>query len=51
MMRKVKREVRKAEDKAYGELYDRMDIKEGESDRYRLARWRDELEKMCSILG
>lgn len=31
----------KAKQKAYDELYDRLDTKEGEKDLYRLARQRD----------
>ncbi|KAK3565629.1 hypothetical protein QTP86_012957 [Hemibagrus guttatus] len=38
---RVKREVSKAKQKAYDELYTRLDIREGEKDLYRLARQRD----------
>ncbi|KAG2468256.1 DYH2 protein, partial [Polypterus senegalus] len=38
---KVKREVAKAKEKVYVELYERLDTKEGEKDLYRLARQRD----------
>ena len=34
MQRKVKREVVKAKEKVYGELYERMDNKEGAKDLY-----------------
>ncbi|KAI5630562.1 hypothetical protein C0J50_7584 [Silurus asotus] len=37
----VKRDVAKAKEKAYEELYERLDTKEGEKDLYRLARQRD----------
>ncbi|KAK3506797.1 hypothetical protein QTP70_028366 [Hemibagrus guttatus] len=37
----VKREVSKAKQKAYDELYTRLDTREGEKDLYRLARQRD----------
>ncbi|XP_051786647.1 uncharacterized protein LOC127528918 [Erpetoichthys calabaricus] len=40
---KVKREVAKAEEKAYDELYERLDTKEGEKDRW--ARQRDQAGK------
>ncbi|KAK3553841.1 hypothetical protein QTP70_012189 [Hemibagrus guttatus] len=36
-----KREVSKAKQKAYDELYTRLDTREGENDLYRLARQRD----------
>ncbi|KAK3505849.1 hypothetical protein QTP70_019541, partial [Hemibagrus guttatus] len=39
--RRVKREVSKAKQKAYDELYARLDTREGEKDLYRLARQRD----------
>ncbi|KAK3510608.1 hypothetical protein QTP70_011823 [Hemibagrus guttatus] len=39
--RRVKREVSKAKQKAYNELYIRLDTREGEKDLYRLARQRD----------
>ncbi|KAK3574656.1 hypothetical protein QTP86_011565 [Hemibagrus guttatus] len=39
--RRVKREVSKAKQKAYDELYTRLDTTEGEKDLYRLARQRD----------
>ena len=45
MRRKAKIEVRKAKDRAYGELYERLDTKEGEKDLYRLARQRDRAGK------
>ncbi|KAK3574932.1 hypothetical protein QTP86_019812 [Hemibagrus guttatus] len=38
---RVKREVYKAKQKAYDELYTRLDTREGEKDLYRLARQRD----------
>ncbi|KAK3555793.1 hypothetical protein QTP86_028917 [Hemibagrus guttatus] len=38
---RVKREVSKAKQKAYDELYNRLDTREGEKDLYRLARQRD----------
>ncbi|KAK3569482.1 hypothetical protein QTP86_031418 [Hemibagrus guttatus] len=38
---RVKREVSKAKQKAYDELYTRLDTREGERDLYRLARQRD----------
>ncbi|KAK3545742.1 hypothetical protein QTP70_011326 [Hemibagrus guttatus] len=38
---RVKREVSKAKQKAYDELYTRLDTREGEKDLYRLARPRD----------
>ncbi|KAK3531808.1 hypothetical protein QTP70_029724, partial [Hemibagrus guttatus] len=38
---RVKREVCKAKQKAYDELYTRLDTREGEKDLYRLARQRD----------
>ncbi|KAK3564490.1 hypothetical protein QTP86_022780 [Hemibagrus guttatus] len=41
LQRRVKREVSKAKQKAYDELYTRLDPKEGEKDLYRLARQRD----------
>ncbi|KAK3530194.1 hypothetical protein QTP86_018067 [Hemibagrus guttatus] len=37
----VKREVSKAKQKAYDELYSRLDTREGQKDLYRLARQRD----------
>ncbi|KAK3567437.1 hypothetical protein QTP86_019834 [Hemibagrus guttatus] len=39
--RRVKREVSKAKQNAYDELYTRLDTREGEKDLYRLARQRD----------
>ena len=39
--REVKREVAKAKQKTYEELYDRLDTKEGEKVLYRLARQRN----------
>ncbi|KAK3528838.1 hypothetical protein QTP70_011762 [Hemibagrus guttatus] len=41
LQRRVKREVSKAKQRAYDELYTRLDIREGEKDLYRLARQRD----------
>ncbi|KAK3555762.1 hypothetical protein QTP86_028960 [Hemibagrus guttatus] len=41
LQRRVKREVSKAKQKAYDELYTRLDTSEGEKDLYRLARQRD----------
>ncbi|KAK3531388.1 hypothetical protein QTP70_018188, partial [Hemibagrus guttatus] len=38
---RVKREVSKAKQKAYDELYTRLDTREGEKDLYRLPRQRD----------
>ncbi|KAK3565046.1 hypothetical protein QTP86_032470 [Hemibagrus guttatus] len=38
---RVKREVSEAKQKAYDELYTRLDTREGEKDLYRLARQRD----------
>ncbi|KAK3560499.1 hypothetical protein QTP86_009653 [Hemibagrus guttatus] len=38
---RVKREVSKAKQKAYDELYTRLDTREGEKDLYRLARQRN----------
>ncbi|KAK3528569.1 hypothetical protein QTP70_003743 [Hemibagrus guttatus] len=38
---RVKREVSKAKQKAYEELYTKLDTREGEKDLYRLARQRD----------
>ncbi|KAK3566642.1 hypothetical protein QTP86_001843 [Hemibagrus guttatus] len=42
LQRIVKREVSKAKQKAYDELYTRLDTREGEKDLYRLARQRDQ---------
>ncbi|KAK3545555.1 hypothetical protein QTP70_008158 [Hemibagrus guttatus] len=39
---RVKREVSKAKQKAYDELYTSLDTREGEKDLYRLARQRDQ---------
>ncbi|KAK3569667.1 hypothetical protein QTP86_002636 [Hemibagrus guttatus] len=39
---RVKREVSKAKQKAYDELYTRLDTREGRKDLYRLARQRDQ---------
>ncbi|KAK3547951.1 hypothetical protein QTP70_001318 [Hemibagrus guttatus] len=39
---RVKREVSKSKQKAYDELYTRIDTREGEKDLYRLARQRDQ---------
>ncbi|KAK3546206.1 hypothetical protein QTP70_025218, partial [Hemibagrus guttatus] len=41
LQRRVKWEVSKAKQKAYEELYTRLDTREGEKDLYRLARQRD----------
>ncbi|KAK3548847.1 hypothetical protein QTP70_021038, partial [Hemibagrus guttatus] len=41
LQRRVKREVSQAKQKAYDELYTRLDTREGEKDLYRLARQRD----------
>ncbi|KAK3511052.1 hypothetical protein QTP70_029380 [Hemibagrus guttatus] len=41
LQRRVKMEVSKAKQKAYDELYTRLDTREGEKDLYRLARQRD----------
>ncbi|KAK3517708.1 hypothetical protein QTP70_015857 [Hemibagrus guttatus] len=41
LQRRVKREVSKAKQKAYDELYTGLDIREGEKDLYRLSRQRD----------
>ncbi|KAK3531798.1 hypothetical protein QTP70_029738, partial [Hemibagrus guttatus] len=41
LQRRVKREVSKAKQNAYDELYPRLDTREGEKDLYRLARQRD----------
>ncbi|KAK3538581.1 hypothetical protein QTP86_006659 [Hemibagrus guttatus] len=41
LQRRVKREVSKAKQKAYDELYTRLDSREGEKDLYRLARQKD----------
>ncbi|KAK3552669.1 hypothetical protein QTP86_019443, partial [Hemibagrus guttatus] len=41
LQHRVKREVSKAKQKAYYELYTRLDTREGEKDLYRLARQRD----------
>ena len=41
IQRKVKVEVAKAKQRAYDDLYARLDSKEGENDLYRLARQRD----------
>ncbi|KAF7705380.1 hypothetical protein C0J45_6915 [Silurus meridionalis] len=40
-----RRDVAKAKEKAYEELYKRLDTKEGEKDLYRLARQRNQAEK------
>ena len=45
MCRKVKRVVAKAKGKAFDELYEKLDTKEGEKDLYRLARQRDRAGK------
>ncbi|KAK3567338.1 hypothetical protein QTP86_019605, partial [Hemibagrus guttatus] len=45
LQRRVKSEVSKAKQKAYDELYTRLDTREGEKDLYRLARQRDRDEK------
>ncbi|KAK3548851.1 hypothetical protein QTP70_021031, partial [Hemibagrus guttatus] len=41
LQRRVKREVSNAKQKAYDELYTRLDTREGQKDLYRLARQRD----------
>ncbi|KAK3533155.1 hypothetical protein QTP70_011264 [Hemibagrus guttatus] len=41
LQRRVKREVSKAKQKEYDELYTRLDTREGQKDLYRLARQRD----------
>ncbi|KAK3506883.1 hypothetical protein QTP70_030920, partial [Hemibagrus guttatus] len=41
LQHRVKREVSKAKQKAYDELYTRLDTREGEKDLYRLAKQRD----------
>ncbi|KAK3531995.1 hypothetical protein QTP86_002262 [Hemibagrus guttatus] len=41
LQRRVKSEVSKAKQKAYDELYTRLDTREGQKDLYRLARQRD----------
>ncbi|KAK3562534.1 hypothetical protein QTP86_001253 [Hemibagrus guttatus] len=41
LQRRVKRDVSKAKQKAYDELYSRLDTREGQKDLYRLARQRD----------
>ncbi|MCJ8748268.1 hypothetical protein PDJAM_G00163190 [Pangasius djambal] len=41
LQRRVKREVYKAKQEAYDELYIRLDTREGQKDLYRLARQRD----------
>ncbi|KAK3550749.1 hypothetical protein QTP70_004592 [Hemibagrus guttatus] len=41
LQHRVKREVSKAKQKAYDELYTRLDTREGEKDLYRLSRQRD----------
>ncbi|KAI5094885.1 beta-ureidopropionase [Silurus meridionalis] len=45
MRQQVKRDVAKAKEKAYEELYERLNTKEGEKDLYRLARQRDRAGK------
>ncbi|KAK3548529.1 hypothetical protein QTP70_013371 [Hemibagrus guttatus] len=42
LQHRVKREVSKAKQKAYDELYTRLDTREGEKDLFRLARQRDQ---------
>ncbi|KAK3574270.1 hypothetical protein QTP86_004383 [Hemibagrus guttatus] len=42
LQHRVKREVSKAKQKAYDELYTRLDTREGEKDLYRLTRQRDQ---------
>ena len=44
----MKREVAKAKQKVFDELYERIDIKEGEKDLYHLARQRDRAGKGCA---
>ena len=41
MQCKVKREVEKAKQKVYDELYERLDTKGGEKDLYHLQRQKD----------
>ncbi|KAK3568240.1 hypothetical protein QTP86_002002 [Hemibagrus guttatus] len=41
LQRRMKTEVSKAKQKAYDELYTRLDTREGQKDLYRLARQRD----------
>lgn len=41
----MKRNVVKAKDKVYGELYESLDTKEGVKDLYHLARQRDQAGK------
>lgn len=45
MRQKGKKEVAKAKNKAYWELYERLDTEEGENDLYWLARQRDQAWK------
>ncbi|KAF7701969.1 hypothetical protein C0J45_9341, partial [Silurus meridionalis] len=45
MRQQAKRDVTKAKEKAYEELYEKMDTKEGENYLYRLARQRDRAGK------
>ena len=45
MKRMTKREVAKAKQNAYDELYERLDSKEGEKEMYRLAKQRDRAGK------
>ena len=45
MGREAKKEVAKAKNKAYDELYDVLDTKEGENTLYRLARQRHQAGK------
>ncbi|KAK3539660.1 hypothetical protein QTP70_011109 [Hemibagrus guttatus] len=47
---RVKREVSKAKQKAYDELYTRLDTREGEKDLYRLARQRDRDGKYVKLV-
>ena len=51
MQRKVKVQVAKTKQRAYDDLYARMDSKEGNSGLYRLARQRDRDGRMCNRLG
>ncbi|KAK3510913.1 hypothetical protein QTP70_025546 [Hemibagrus guttatus] len=52
LQRRVKREVSKAKQKAYDELYTMLDTREGEKDLYRLTRQRDrdgkDVQQSCS---
>ena len=45
MRREAKKEVTKAKNKAYDELYEGLDTKEGEKTLYRLAKHRHQVRK------